>query len=80
VNIETEEESKQWMHTHSPAKPKKIKQTSARKPMATVFWDRKEVLKVGILATGDQNNVRSVLRNSRKLRRVLQNKMRGMLT
>jgi hypothetical protein len=26
VNIETEEQSKQWMHTHSPEEPKKFKQ------------------------------------------------------
>jgi hypothetical protein len=29
VNGETEKQSKQWMHTHSPNKPKKFKQTSA---------------------------------------------------
>jgi hypothetical protein len=27
------------MHIHSPYKPKMVKQTSARKLMATVFWD-----------------------------------------
>jgi hypothetical protein len=30
ANIETKEQSKQWMHTHSPNKSKKFKQTSAR--------------------------------------------------
>jgi hypothetical protein len=40
VNAETKEQSKQWMYTHSPNKPKKCKQTSARKLMATVFWGR----------------------------------------
>jgi hypothetical protein len=35
------------MHTHSPKKPKKFKQTlSAKKLIATVFWDRKGVLMV----------------------------------
>jgi hypothetical protein len=29
MNVETKEQSKQWMHTHSPNKPKKFKQTSA---------------------------------------------------
>jgi hypothetical protein len=24
VNVETKEQSKQWMHTHSPNKPKKV--------------------------------------------------------
>jgi hypothetical protein len=47
VNVETKEQSKQWMHTHSPNKPKKFKQTlSARKLMASVVWDRKGVLRV----------------------------------
>jgi hypothetical protein len=26
VNVETKEQSKQWMHTHSPNKPKNFKQ------------------------------------------------------
>jgi hypothetical protein len=40
VNADTKEQSKQWMHTHSPNKPKKFKQTlSNRKMMATVFWE-----------------------------------------
>jgi hypothetical protein len=42
MNVETKEQSKQWMHAHSPNKLKKFKQTSARKLMAAVFWDRKE--------------------------------------
>jgi hypothetical protein len=38
VNVETEEQSKQWMHTHSPNKPKMFKQTLfARKLMFSVF-------------------------------------------
>jgi len=38
VNAETKGQSKQWMHTHSPNKPKKFKQTlSNKKMMATVF-------------------------------------------
>jgi hypothetical protein len=46
VRVETKEQSKQWMHTHSPNKPKRFKQTSARKFMAAVFWDGKGVLRV----------------------------------
>jgi hypothetical protein len=45
VNVETKEQSKQWMHTHSPNKPEKFKQMlSARKLMAIVFWDGKRML------------------------------------
>jgi hypothetical protein len=39
MNVETREESKQRMHTHSPNKPKKFKKC-ARKLIATIFWDR----------------------------------------
>jgi hypothetical protein len=47
VTVEIKGQSKQWMHTHSPNKPKKFKQMlSARELMATVFWDRKGVLMV----------------------------------
>jgi hypothetical protein len=37
MNVETKEQSKQWMHTQSPNKPKKFKQISAKKLMTTVF-------------------------------------------
>jgi hypothetical protein len=47
VNTESKVQSKQWIHTYSPNKLKKFKQTlSARKLMATVFWDRKGELMV----------------------------------
>jgi hypothetical protein len=46
VNVEIKQQSKQWMHTHSPNKLKKFKQISARKLIATGFWDGKGVLMV----------------------------------
>jgi hypothetical protein len=53
VSVEIKEQSKQWMHTHSPNKLKKIKQTlSARKLKATVFRDRKGVLMVEFMQQG----------------------------
>jgi len=53
VNAQTKEQSKQWMHTHSPNKPKKFKQTlSNRKMMATIFWDRKGILLTEFMAPG----------------------------
>jgi hypothetical protein len=53
VNVEIKEQSKQWMHTHSPNKLKEFKLTlSARKMMATVFWDRKGVLMVEFMQQG----------------------------
>jgi hypothetical protein len=53
VNVETKQLSKQWMHTHSPNKLKKFKQTlSARKLMVNVFWDRKGVLMMEFMQQG----------------------------
>jgi acyl-CoA thioesterase len=49
VNVETKE---QWMHTHSPNRPMKFKQMSARKLMRAVFWDRKGVLMVEFMQQG----------------------------
>jgi hypothetical protein len=60
VNVETKEQSKQWMRTHSPNKPKKFKKMSARKLMASVFWDRKWSADGGIHATRDHNNVKCI--------------------
>jgi hypothetical protein len=48
-NVETKEQSKQWMHTQSPKKSRNFVNKlflSARKLMATVFWERKRVLMV----------------------------------
>jgi histone-lysine N-methyltransferase SETMAR len=41
ASFESNEQSKQWMHTNSTNKPKMFKQTSGRELMQTVFWDRK---------------------------------------
>jgi hypothetical protein len=59
VNVETKEQSKQWMHTHSLNKPNKLNNClPARKLMATVFWYRKGVLMVNVIhATTDHNNI-----------------------
>jgi hypothetical protein len=47
MTVQNKEQSKQWMHTHSPNKPEKFKQIlSARKLMAADFWDKKGVLMV----------------------------------
>jgi hypothetical protein len=40
------------MHTHSPNKPIRFKQMSARKLMTAVFWDRKGVLTVEFMQQG----------------------------
>jgi hypothetical protein len=64
VNVETREQSNQWMHTHSPKKPKKIKnRLSARNLVEPAFFFiRKGVLMVELM----HNNVKSVLRSTKK--------------
>jgi hypothetical protein len=53
LNVETKEQSKQWIHTHSPDKLKKFEQTLfTRRLMETVLWDRKRVLMVEFMHQG----------------------------
>jgi hypothetical protein len=60
VNVETKEQSKQWMHTHSPDKLKRFEQTSAcQKADGNCAVG-------GIHATRDYSNVRSLLRSTKK--------------
>jgi hypothetical protein len=67
VTVETKRQSKQWMHTHSPKKPKKFKQTSARKVIdGNCFLGQERSADGGIHATRDHNNITSVLRNTKR--------------
>jgi hypothetical protein len=80
VNVQTEEQSKQWIHTHSPNKPKKFKQTSARKLMATVFCGRKGMLMVKFMQQGTTITSEMYSKTLNKLHTAIQNKRCGMLT
>jgi hypothetical protein len=61
VNVETKEQSKQWMHTYSPNKLKKFKQTFAcQKADDNCFLRQERSADCGIHATRDHNDVRSV--------------------
>jgi histone-lysine N-methyltransferase SETMAR len=82
VNVETKEQSKQWIPTHSSNKPRKFKQTlSARKLAATVSWDRKGVLMVQFMQQGSTRTSEVYcVRNTKNLRTASQNKRSGMLT
>ena len=74
-------QSKQWMHTHSPNKPKKFKQTLSNKKMvASVFWDRKGILLTEFMGPGTTTTSEVYCETLNKLRRSIQNKWRGMLT
>jgi hypothetical protein len=76
----SKQQSLQWLHTGSP-KPKKFKQTlSARKIMATVFWDRKVILLVDFMTQGTTINSESYCETLTELRRAIQSRWRGLLT
>jgi hypothetical protein len=80
VNVETKEQSQQWMHTHSPNKPRKSKQSLAnRKLTATVFWDRKGVLLSEFMEPGTTITSETYCETLKKLHRAIENKRRGML-
>jgi hypothetical protein len=67
VNVETKEQSKQWMHAHSPNKLKKFKQTSAcQKADGNCFLGQESSADGGIHATRDHGNVGSVLQSTKK--------------
>jgi hypothetical protein len=59
----TNEQSKQWMHTLSPKKPKIFKQTlSNKKMMASVFWDRKGIFLTEFMAPGTTKRQRFIVK------------------
>jgi hypothetical protein len=63
VNVETKQQPKQWMHTYSPNKPKKFKQTlsTCQKTDGNCFLGHDRTADGGIHAIRDHSNVRSVL-------------------
>jgi hypothetical protein len=67
VNVETKEQSKQWMHTYSPNKPKKFKQTLSTRMLKELFLGQERCADDSIHTTRDHNNVRSVLQNAKKI-------------
>ena len=71
---------KQWRHTSSPS-AKKFKTTiSAKKIMASVFWDCQGIILIEYLPQGETINSARYCETLKKLRRAIQNKRRGMLT
>jgi hypothetical protein len=68
VNVETKEQSKQWMYTHPSNRPKQFKQTlsACYKADGNCFLGQERSGDDGIHATRDHNDVKSVLRNTQK--------------
>jgi hypothetical protein len=60
--------------------PKEFKEKSARKLMATVFWDRKGVLMVEFMQQATTITSQVYCETLEKICRDIQNKRRGMLT
>ena len=80
ITPESKQQSLHWKHTGSP-KRKNFKQTfSTRKIMCNVFWDRQGVLLLEFLPQGTTINSAVYCETLNKLRRVIQNKRRGMLS
>lgn len=77
---ETKRQSQQWRHTTSPSAKKCKTQISAKKIMASVFWDRKGIILVEFLPHGETINAARYCETLKKLRRAIQNKRRGMIT
>jgi hypothetical protein len=82
MNVKTKEQSKQWMHTHSPNKPKSLNKRClpARKLMASVSWDKKKVLMVEFMQQGTTVTSEVHCKTLKKPSRAIQNKRHGMLT
>jgi hypothetical protein len=80
--LKPKEPSKLWMHTHSPNRPKKFKRmfSACQKADGNCLLGQKRSADGGIHATRDHSNIRSVLRNTMKLHRAVQNKRHGVLT
>lgn len=69
------------MHTLSPNKPKKFKQTfKKQKITATVFWDKKGVLFEEFMTTVTTINFAVYCKTLKNFWRAIQNKRKGLLT
>jgi hypothetical protein len=68
------------MHTFTKQAKKFKQMLSARKLMATVFWDRKGVLMVEFMQLGTTKTSEMHCETLKKLRIAIQNKRCGMLT
>ena len=74
-------QSMEWHHAQSPKRPRKFKQTaSARKLMASVFWDRQGVLLVDFMSRNTTINADAYRATLRHLRKAIQNRRRGKLS
>ncbi|GFV95630.1 histone-lysine N-methyltransferase SETMAR [Trichonephila clavipes] len=77
---ESKQQSMQWRHSNSP-KAKKCKTSiSAKKIMASVFWDIQGILLLEFMPPGMTINAAAYCQTLKRLRKTIQNKRRRMLT
>jgi len=73
--------SMEWHHAQSPKRPRKFKQTaSARKLMASVFWDHQGILLVDFMPCNTTINADAYCATLRHLCQAIQNRRRGKLS
>jgi histone-lysine N-methyltransferase SETMAR len=77
---ESKQASKQWKHKESPTPTKFKVVVSARKVMATVFWDMKGVLLVEFQEHGETVNAASYCSLLERLKTAIRNKRKGLLS
>ena len=79
VTPETKRDSMTWKHPGSPPAKKFKVQQSARKLMATVFWDRHGILLMDVLMPGQTVNAINYCETLDKLREAVRRKRPGRL-
>jgi hypothetical protein len=65
VNVETKEQSKQWMHTFTK-QARKVYTNVCQKTDGNCFLGQERSTAGGMHATVNHNNLRSVLQNTKK--------------
>ncbi|GFW23747.1 histone-lysine N-methyltransferase SETMAR [Trichonephila clavipes] len=77
---ESKQQSMQWRHSNSPKAKKRKTSISAKKIMASVFWDRQDILLLEFMPPGTTINAAAYCQTLKRLRRAIQNKRRRMLS
>lgn len=72
--------SVEWRHMTSPVKVKAKRTISTRNVVASVSWNRHVVLLVKFMQQGRTINAAAYCSTQTKIRRIIQNKRRGLLT
>lgn len=77
---ETKRQSQQWRHTSSPAAKKFKTRISAKKIMASVFWEHKGIILIEYMPKGETINAEKYCEILKNSKRAIQIKRRGILT